>query len=310
MKNKKVFAGILVAVVLLLCFAGCNAERNKSEIAYSADRGEDSGFFYEAETMPSQSVDNGKFTSDSASVQQQKLIRTMRVSAQTQDMDPLLSAVEAKVKALGGYIESKSVHNGTSGTSKRSADLTIRVPAETLDAFLEHISGESNVVSVNENVSDITLSYVATESRILALETEQQRLLELMEKAENMSDLLQIEARLTDVRSELEAVMTQLRIYDNQVSYGTLHLSVTEVKEYTVVEEGITLWQRIGNGLSENWEGFCEKTTDLFVFLAVYLPFLLPIGVIVIGLILLRRRYCRKKRKDTTAEKAEHDDEE
>lgn len=78
---------------------------------------------------------------------------------------------------------------------------------------------------------------MAITSRITALETEESRLLELLAAAANMSDLLEIESRLTEVRTELEKVKSQLRIYENQVSYGTIYLTVSEVKEYTVVEE-------------------------------------------------------------------------
>jgi hypothetical protein len=102
-------------------------------------------------------------------------------------------------------VENKNIRNGSANASRRYryANLTIRVPVDQLDAFVEHVSGASNVVHYSENAKDITLSYVATQRRITALETEQTRLLELLAQAENMSDLLQIEQLLTDVGTEL-----------------------------------------------------------------------------------------------------------
>ena len=216
----------------------------------------------------------------SGGVQNQKLIRTMHVEAETDNLDALLAKLDGQISQLNGYVENKSIHNGSYGNrgTFRTASLTIRIPVNQLDSFLSHVKGLTNIVSQKETADDITLRYVATASRITALETEQQRLLELLAKAENMSDLLMIEQRLTDVRTELEEVTSQLRLYDNLVDYGTIHLSVTQVQEYTVVEEE-TVWQRMGSGLAENWEGLCEFAEDLLVLIVVSLPYLIPVGL-------------------------------
>ena len=53
-------------------------------------------------------------------------------------------------------------------------------------------------------MDDVTLRYVDVDSHKKALETEQERLLALLEKAENVEDIITIENRLSDVRYELE----------------------------------------------------------------------------------------------------------
>ena len=238
--------------------------------------------------------------SQSSLPQNQKLIVTMNLEAETEDMDALLAQIDQRVAELGGYMEKQNIYNGSSHYYGRNryANLTIRVPVDQLDAFVEHVSGASNVVHYSENAKDITLSYVATQSRIIALETEQTRLLELLAKAENMSDLLQIEQRLTDVRTELEQVTSQLRLYDNLVDYGTIELSITEVQEYTPVEKE-TMWQRMGSGLKSSWQALGIFSENLLVFLVTALPWLIPISAIVILLIATgkKRRARRAERK-------------
>ena len=151
-------------------------------------------------------------------------------------------------------------------------------------------------------MDDVTLTYVATESRIEALQTEQKRLLELMEQAETMSDLLEVEARLTEVRYELESVTTQMNILANQVNYSTVELYIDEVKEYTPVEEE-TFWQRISSGFMDSLEGIVDGTVDFVVFVLANLPYLVLIAVGVTIVILIIRRKIRKKR----AKKAQQD---
>ncbi len=311
MMKSKLWITISLAVLLVAgLFAGCSTAANTENGAYAPKEdvlydglydGADMAISESATAAPGQSVSTG-----SAGVQNQKLIRTMDVDAETDDLDALLSTLDARISELGGYVENKSIRNGSYSErrSYRTADLTIRIPVAKLDAFVEHVKGATNIVNYRENADDITLSYVATASRITALETEQQRLLELLAKAEDMTDLLLIEQRLTDVRTELEEVTSQLRLYDNLVDYGTVDLSVTQVQEYTVVEEK-TLWQRMGAGLKDNWDRLCQFGEELLVLLVTSVPYLIPLGLagLVTWLVVkLATRKSGKKRSDPPAD--------
>jgi len=228
---------------------------------------------------------------------EQKLIKTIRMEAETEDLDALLPQISAKISALGGYVENQELYNGSSYSSYRyrNANLTVRIPAEQLNGFVEDVKGVSNVVSYNESTENVTLQYVSTESRMKALEVEQERLLELLAKAENMSDLLEIEARLTDVRYELESVTSQLRVLANQVDYATVHLYISQVKVYTETEEQ-TVWQRIGSGFKENIRDMGENLTDFFVWLVTYSPQLLLWAVVIaVAVTVLKKKIARRK---------------
>ena len=121
--------------------------------------------------------------------------------------------------------------------------------------------------------------------------------MELLAKAETMEDLLKIESRLTDVRTELEEVTSQLRLYDNLVDYGTIYLNLCEVREYTVVEEPETVWQRIGSGFMESLKNLGTFFTELFVFVIVALPYLAVIALVAVGIVLLIKFRKRKPKK-------------
>ena len=233
---------------------------------------------------------------------EQKLIKTIRMEAETEDLDALLPQISAKISALGGYVENQELYNGSSYSSYRyrNANLTVRIPAEQLNGFVEDVKGVSNVVSYNESTENVTLQYVSTESRMKALEVEQERLLELLAKAENMSDLLEIEARLTDVRYELESVTSQLRVYDNLVDYATINLNIEEVQEYTPVAEE-TLWQRISGGFMDSLEGVGNFFVELFAFLIISLPYLALIAAVIALIVFLCKRSAKKRRAKRAA---------
>ena len=294
----------LVLVAGLLC--GCGAASMMANEAGSAM--DMKGEYADMEVMEAPGMLTDSTTSNSTTQSpeintSQKLVRKIRMEAETEDLDALLSQVDTRIKELGGYCENREVYNGNPNATRRyrRATLTIRIPAQQLDQFVEHVSGVSNVTSSNETADDITLTYIATQSRVNALQTEHDRLLELLAKAETMKDLLEIESRLTDVRAELERVASQLKLYDNMVSYGTVTLTLSEVKEYTVVEEPETVWERISSGFMNSLKSIGTFFRELFVFVIVALPYLALIGAIITAIVLPVR--LRKKRKNKKTEK-------
>ena len=309
MKAKK-WISLLICVVLVLgLLSGCGAKSSRTEMAYDMAVAET----WAAQEAPMAANDTASLADSGASTtsmpQNRKWIVTVDMDAETEDLDALLESVEAQIEALGGYVEDQRISNGSRyATSRyRSASLTVRIPAADVDSFTQTVSGACNVVHSSKSLEDVTLTYVATESRMKALQTEEARLLELMGQAETMSDLLEIEARLTDVRYELESVTSQLRTYDNLVDYATIYLGVDEVKEYTPVEEE-TLWQRISGGFVRSLKGLGEALLDTAVWLIVNLPYLAVFAGIVWAVIAIIRRLRRKKavkkapRKDTKPE--------
>ena len=225
-----------------------------------------------------------------------KWIITVRMDAETEDLDALLPGLDAKIASLNGYIENQEIYNGSTYASRRhrNASLTVRIPADDVDHFTEAVSGIANVVSNSLSREDITLNYVATESKVTALKTEETRLLELLAQAGNMSDLLEIEARLSDVRYELERYSSQLRLYDNQVDYATVYLYISEVQEYTPVAEK-TVWQRIRDGFSSSVKGMKEDAVDVFVWVLAKSPYLLAWGLGITAAILVIRKLPKHK---------------
>ena len=222
-----------------------------------------------------------------------KLIRTVSMDAETENYDTLITALEEKLTALGGYTESRQT--GTYGSTRRWSSMTIRIPADNLSAFVTHVSKNANVLSTSEETKDVTLQYVDTESKITALETEQARLLELLAGAQNLSEILEIEARLSDVTYELERYASQKRSYDNQITYATVRLTVEEVEVLTPVEEP-SVFDRIRTGFTSSLHGVSDGLVNLFVLLIAGSPYLLVYGA-VIGVILAVSSRIRKRKQ-------------
>ena len=230
---------------------------------------------------------------ETAATADRKLIKTVNMDVETREYDKLLSAVENKVTELGGYIESLDAYNGStyySYRSTRNANLTIRIPKDRLEEFQNTVSELGNVTSRSENL----------QSHRDALRTEQERLLQLLEQAESVEDIITIEQRLSDVRYQLESMESQLRSYDNRVDYSTVYLYIDEVEVYTPVEEE-TVWERISTGFVDSLKNIGEGLKEAAIWFVIHIPYLV-IWAIVIAIIILILKKIKKRTKRIRAE--------
>ena len=272
-------------------YAGSQYDASMTEDAYEEEAAMDSGSGVTSENGLESTVDNGR-----------KLIRTIYLSLQTTEFDSVLSDLSAKTTELGGYIENSSISgNSYYYQSTRYASYTIRIPSDQLDQFVDIVGELGNVTQKNESVEDVTLQYVDVESRKKALETEQERLLELLSQAENMEDLLAIESKLSDVRYELENYGSQLRMLDNQIDYSTVNVDVDEVERVTDTGEKSffgEIKERFGDSLytvGRDMRGFV-------ILVLGSLPILIVWAVIIIVVVLAVKK-IRKGRKQKKEEK-------
>ena len=239
----------------------------------------------------------------STAATERKLIKTVNMDVETREYDKLLASVENKVTELGGYIESLDAYNGSSYYSYRStrnANMTIRIPKDRLDEFLNTVSDLGNVTNRSENVQDITLTYVDMQSHRDALQTEQERLLQLLEQAESIEDIIAIEQRLSDVRYQLESMESQLRSYDNQVDYSTVYLYIDEVEVYTPVEEE-TAWERISAGFMDSLKNIGIGIKEAAIWFVIHIPYLVIWAIVIVVIVLILKK-IRKRTKRIRAE--------
>ena len=242
MRRTRILPLLLAILMILALFAGCSAPSDYDNMAEPPEVG-------------SNGIYDSNSGTENAEIIGRKLIRTINIEAETKDLDALLTDLDAQLATLGGYVQSKQVRGSATSGNRRYASLTLRIPADKLDQFVNHVSGATNILSNSETTEDVTLKFIATESRIAALEAEEARVMELIGKAENLNELLTLESKLSAIRQELEEVKSQLKLYENLIDYGTVYLSISEEKEYTVVEEDLYRLCEESEGCGQNHYG-------------------------------------------------------
>ncbi len=243
-------------------------------------------------------------TSSSANASQpRKIVRNAELSLETMEYEPSLERIPALAEQAGGYVESSSsdgislYERNNSYPSRRSASFTVRVPAENLDSFMASLAGEFNLLNKSESSADISDRYYDTQAHLSNLQIQEKRLLELLEKAGKLADLLEIEKELADVRYQIETLTAAMKRMDSQVSYSSVNIFLQEVVEYQeITAPPRTFGDRLGETFKDSWHNFLNICENL-LFGAIYLAPLLLMLAAVLAVVLLIIRMAVRRRK-------------
>lgn len=228
-----------------------------------------------------------------------KIVRTMSLELETKTFDEAVAKIQSSVVTAGGYIEASYVTGSRieSVGDERNASFTLRIPAAGLDSYVASLGEGFNVISKQENSTDITDQYYDAEARLKSLETQEERLLSMLEGATELEYMLKIEENLSNVRYEIESYYSSLQRYDKQVSLSTLTVSLREVIEYQpVTVKPKTFGERIGTAFTNSWSDFADNCRDFSVSFVYAIPTLLIWAAIIAVIVLIVRAIIKKRR--------------
>jgi hypothetical protein len=214
---------------------------------------------------------------------ERQIIKTGEITLQVSNVANALGRVRAMALELGGY-----VGGSQAGTLEDAATLTLRIPAARFDDALAGLHGlDAKVVAEATRESDVSSQIVDLEARIANLEASETSYRALLERAQKVEDILAVQSRLDQVRGEIEQLKAQHKDISGQADLATLTVTMTPVA--APVQKQAETWD-LGAQLSEavaTLVGIGQAVASaLIVFVIVWLPVLLVLGII--ALILLR----------------------
>lgn len=320
---KKLFA-ILLSVLLLLSLCACGAgAKNQSardagyyvsapaeapmpEPEMAADEAAYGGFAVNGSEMKGASPEAPE--AKTPEVDPEKIIYSADATVETTEFEQTLEKLQALVQQVGGFIESSSI-NGSNYYSQargyagnRSANYTVRIPSARFSELMGSLSTLGNVPYTYTYTENITSRYYDVQARLTAYQTQEQRLLEMMEMAETVSDIIVIEDRLTELRYQIESLQSTLNNWDRQVSYSTVNVSVNEVTVFTP-EAKLSYGQRLGLAVRNGLKSTAEFFSDFLLWFVEALPALVILAVLIVVVVIVIRKSAKKRRARKAAER-------
>ena len=303
-------AFFFLSLLLLFAMAGCSAAKSIYESAGSVDMGRGSA---PAPMPPTEPMADGayqaekgeaygaEYTSNSGTVAQRHIIQNAHLYLEVIDIDEAATAMQQLTDQADGYIASREIYN--IGEERRAGNISLRVPAERFNFLVGQIKELGKVKNDRVYTDDVTMQYIDLEARIANMTAQEKRLRELLDKAESIEDIMQVERELGRVRGDLEAMTGNFRYLRERVQYSAIEIRLEEIDARTMVvgDKFEGFGERVMALLALNTNRFLTATTNFFVVLIGSLPIFLPLLIIVLviwkGKAALTRAKNRKKEK-------------
>lgn len=308
MKKFKLAAAAVLAASL--CLTACGGSSGTNSAAYKEEAGAAGDYAYEsydgdayAAEEAAQTAEGEDYKADSGSggstesalraQDGQKIVYTGNLSIQTLEYEKSAASIRKKIKDAGGFSEAESErdndyywysHSSGSG-STRYLSITARIPSEKFEDFINSLSGDGKVMSRSVNAENISQVYANKETYKKSLEKEQERLLEMMDKAETIEDMITVESRLSEVERQLNVYKTDLAQMDKDVEFSTVYIELKEVKRYTEEVSSTTFGEELKYAFEDaisSFKNFCE---GIILFVVRNFPYLIILAVIIVMIV-------------------------
>ena len=240
-----------------------------------------------------------------------KIIYSSDVTVETTDFDAALGNIDALIARFDGWIESSSVNGANyydlsrGRSSTRSASFTLRIPGERFDELMGSLSELGNVPYTHVYTENVTAQYYDTQAHRNAYLVQEARLLEMMESAESVEDIILLEDRLTELRYDIESLQSTLNNWDRRVSYSTVYLNIQEVQEYTPeAENKLGYGERLARAFRSGLTGVGRFFQNFLLWFVEALPTLVLLAVLLLVLFPLGKKLCRRVKERRASRKA------
>lgn len=244
------------------------------------------------------------------------VIRTSNMELRVTDVDKAVEGVRTAARRFSADISDLSMVTGDTrvlaaqtgaqdieSRGPATAYITLRVPAEKLDALELDIAALGAVLTRSSNANDVTEQAVDLDARLKNLRAEEARLRDFLERTNKVSELLQVERELSRVRGEIESMDAQLTYLKRQAARSSLTVTLTEPGP--VVQPVGATWG-LREAITRGIQAAASLVTTL-VTLAIPLA-VLTVLVLLIALplrLIVRRRNAMKslaRESDTDSE--------
>lgn len=290
---------VLIVMFFLIVAMGCNNSRNeqilsKENPSYTLNQ-EAKDFAGPPPPPPPSTQANENATVD------KKIIKTAYINIEVVNIAASRKLIDTTIKAFNGYIVSENMQNTE---SQLSSNINIKVPALQFDKMLAKLATLAKKVEYqNIETQDVTAEYIDVETRLSNSKKVEQTYIKLLQRANTIEDILKIEQKLGEIRTEIESTQGRLKYLNNQVSYSTINLSIYQKLEYKFIAEQLpSFWERLKGSIISGWRGI--------VAFVLFLIKLWPLWILaVLGwygwkrLLRIRKKKLKEEKKNKKGEK-------
>lgn len=208
---------------------------------------------------------------------EQKIVKNASLSFTAKDADALYEAVLSAAKGLGGYEKDRRYQ---SGEDARHISFTLSVPPENLESFLGACEGLEGLEESSVFSQDITGEYYDLAARLEAAENSLAQYYVLMQKAQNVQEMLAVQQQIDNLMAQIEAQKGQMAVYDAEVRASQVEVTIYQ-KEKKQGESGFLSAGEVLDNMKKGFFAVVGAIVSGAQQLAIFLVSISPVLVIL-----------------------------
>jgi virulence-associated protein VapD len=225
-----------------------------------------------------------------------RIVRTANVNLEVGDgrlNTTINQATDVVRKAKGIYVgSSTTVPSG----EPASGQVTFRVPVDAFESVLRELKGLGTYRGEESSTEDVTNQYIDLNAQLAAWRAQERVYLRLLDRARSVTDVIAVQNQLQQVQSNIERLQGQVNYLEDQSSFSTIVLHVSE--------PGAAGPAAPPSGrLARAWATAVNGLGVMAAAVLVGVVWLTPL-VVVAGLVLLGLRALRRPRPAPTSNQA------
>jgi hypothetical protein len=183
---------------------------------------------------------------------EKKIIKEGDINFQTTDINNTRKAIYDQIKRLNGYVSNESeADNGES--DHKTYTISTHIPTKNFDLFVNNVSEHAvKIDSKNISTTDVTTQFIDINTRLVNKKKLEERYLDLLKQGNKIADLLAIENKLSEIRTDIESTQGQLNYLNKQVAYSSL--SISFYTKNIAKENGENFGYKITKALGSGWQ--------------------------------------------------------
>ena len=304
-------AVLMVIILLALPLGGCStvedaaapvadyggdvqkeaAREQRYEEADASPQAEITAFSEEGESAPDTAVNDEEDV-------EERIIKEGRIEYVSDDVEGKVEEVEEVVEDHNGYIQDSSLRHINDRSRGR---LKIRIESKDFDELYNALGQLDELVEKESSAEDITMEYVDLQRRLDVYREQEERYLDMLNKAESVEEMIEVESELERVRMEIELLEGRLIYYDSVTDYSHIEVRVEQREAVAAaMKTPDNIWEEFAFSLAEGWQFFSAVVVGITAALIWGAPFIISGGIVIFLVMYLRRRRKNLHKENNT----------
>ena len=281
---------ILAPLILFIIFTACGNEPEYDEPMGSPrmmSSPESASLMVKEVSGSPVNPDNGQ----SINISDRKISKNAQLEIKVKSLDDSMNFITNKTNSYKGYIVSSSSYAPNTDYETKTANISLRVPSDSLDQFLKEIKTYAKE-TIHESIftQDITEEYIDVKAKITSMESSEQRLTKLLDKTESVKEIVEVEKELSRLRADIDSLKGRFKFIENSVVTSLVRIYMEEIPNPVSISDPSWNTRDIALDAIKALSSFGQFIISVIVFIFVFTPVWILIAGLIYGTKRLRNR--------------------